>query len=197
MKQNREYRNAEEFNANQEMIVDGYATLFNKPYELYEFDGVKYFEVIDRNAFKNCDMSDVIFQYDHDGRVFARTSNNTLNVSVDDVGLKVVADLSKSPVGREVYEEIKNGLTTKMSFGFRVKKDIYDKDTKTRTILEISKLYDVSAVSIPANDFTSITARNFFDGVIEKELLERKEKREKDILKIKTLIELERIKNEY
>ena len=158
-----------------EFFVEGYATTF-KPYELYEFDGVKYFEAIDRNALVGADMSDVILQYDHSGKVLARMSNGTLGLEADDNGLYVYADLSKSRASKDLYEEISNGLITKMSWAFTVQEDAYDRATRTRTITKIKKIYDVSAVSIPANSDTDISARSYFDGVIEaekQELLEQ------------------------
>ncbi len=157
-----------------EMIVEGYATTFNQPYTLYTSRYYTIVEQIDPGAFNGCDMSDVIFQYDHTGRVFARNKNGTLSLEVDSVGLKIRADLSGTEIGRQLYQEIKGGYTDKMSFGFVVAEDrreyVEDREneheTCTRTITKVSKLYDVSAVSIPANDMTSISARRFADGVI-------------------------------
>jgi HK97 family phage prohead protease len=171
-----------------DFYVEGYASIFNKPYELFEFNGVKYYEVIDRNAFINSDMSDVIMQYDHSGKVFARQSNKTLIVSPDETGLFIAADLSKSEAARGVYEEIKSGLITKMSFSFTVGEDSYDRDTRTRTITKIKKVYDVSAVSIPANADTEISARSYFDGVIEAEKRESLERRMR-ALKLQILLQ--------
>ena len=198
VKQNREYRavklpfslpeNAEK-RFDTEFEVQGYATTFNVPYEIYEFDGVKYFEIIERSALDGADMSDVIMQYDHSGKVLARQSNSTLIIEPDNHGLKVYADLSKSTSSKELYGEIKSGLINKMSWAFRVIEDSYDKETHTRTIKKIRKVYDVSAVSIPANDDTDIAARSYFDGVIEmekQELLERKRR----IQKLKLLTEV-------
>ena len=126
-------------------------------------------------------MTDVIMQYDHEGRVFARNANGTLEVTPDEKGLYVRADLSGTEAGRELYDEIKGGYTTKMSFGFRVAEDVRENKEihetgrieVTRKITKISKLYDVSAVSIPANDATEISARNFGEGVIEEVKAER------------------------
>ena len=191
----REYRNLSilQPQANQKRIdsehyVEGYATTFDKPYELYEFDGVKYYEVIDRHALDGADMSDVIMQYDHEGKVLARKSNGTLIVEPDDNGLFVCADLGKSQASKEMFEEIGSGLVTRMSWAFVVTEESYDRETRTRRILKIKKVYDVSAVSIPANDDTEISARSYFDGVIEmekQEMLERKKQ------KLKLLLELE------
>jgi len=172
-----------------EYYVEGYATTFDKPYLLYEWDGNKYYERIDKNALVGADMSDVIMQFDHGGKVLARLSNKTLGVEIDDHGLFVFADLSKSRAAQDMHEEIKNGLVTKMSWAFRVTEDSYDRDTRTRTILKIAKVYDVSAVSIPANADTDISARSYFDGVIEMEQQERLERR-KQILKIKLMMEV-------
>lgn len=163
------------------MLVEGYATIFDQPYILYESKSYKIVEQIDPHAFDDCDMSDVIMQYDHEGRVFARNKNGTLTLSVDNIGLKIVADLGGTEIGNQLYEEIKGGYTDKMSFAFVVAEDKreYTEDhesgfeTCTRTITKISKLYDVSAVSIPANDMTSISARKFSDGVIEEIKAER------------------------
>lgn len=153
-------------------IVEGYATTFNDPYTLYSEPGYIFQEQVDSKAFDNADMSDVIMQYDHEGRVFARKSNGTLQLDADDHGLKVRADLSGTEIGRQLYEEIRGGYTTKMSFGFTVNSDELAKEeteslmTITRTITGIKKLYDVSAVSLPANDATEISARNYGEGVI-------------------------------
>ena len=164
-----------------EFYVEGYATTFNKPYLLYEFDGVQYFEVIDRNALVGADMSDVIMQYNHEGKVLARQSNKTLGIEADESGLFTFADLSKS---RDAQ-----GLITKMSWAFKVLEDAYDRDTHTRTILKIKKVYDVSAVSYPANSDTEISARSFFDGVIEAERREALA-RKAQLLKLKIMLEV-------
>ena len=103
-------------------IVEGYATTFNQDYKLFGDDRFQVLESIDRHAFDNADMADVIMQYDHEGRVFARKSNGTLVLTADDHGLKIRADLGGTDIGRQLYEEIKGGYTTKMSFGFSVKK---------------------------------------------------------------------------
>ena len=183
-KTNREYRNIFEVRTkdSEEYIVEGYATTFNQPYTLY---GGKYYEVkeqISPDAFNECDMSDVIMQYDHEGSVFARTRNKTLELSVDSKGLFVRANLGGTEKGRSLYEDIKGGYIDRMSFGFVVAEDEktytndYDEEKETclRTITKISKLYDVSAVSIPANDATSISARKFSDGVIAERDAERR-----------------------
>lgn len=156
-----------------DFYVEGYATTFNEPYVLYEYDGVQYKEIIDRGALDGADMSDIIFLYDHEGNVLARRSNGTLIVEPDDHGLFVAADLSKSAAARNMYEEIQNGLVTKMSWAFKVREDSYDRVTHTRTIKRMKKVFDVSAVSKPANPSTDISARSYFDGVIEAEKAER------------------------
>lgn len=169
--------------------VEGYATTFNKPYLIYEWDGVKYYEEIDRHALDDADLSDVIMQYDHQGKVLARLSNKTLGIEPTDSGLFIFADLSKSQAAKELYEEIGNGLVTKMSWAFTVKEDKYNKETRTRTITKIKKVYDVSAVSIPANGDTEISARSWLDGVIDAERREALE-RKRQILKIKLMMEV-------
>lgn len=210
LSEGREYRDISSIERieGDEKIVEGYATTFNQPYELFRdaWGGNTYIfrEQVDPNAFDNTDMNDVIMQYNHEGRVFARTNNGTLGLNADQKGLHIRADLGGTEIGRQLYEEIEGGYTDKMSFGFRVGKDkteqTEERDNETgmvtvtilRTILEISKLYDVSAVSIPANDATSISARNYCDGVIAeiKEEFLAREQRERQKRKIKILTEV-------
>ena len=180
-------------------IVEGYATTFNQPYELWR-DGPDYIflEQVDRGAFDKTDMSDVIMQYDHEGRVFARTNNGTLELRTDDHGLHIRADLSGTEIGRQLYEEIKGGYTDKMSFGFTVDSDerlITEENgvvTILRTVKSVGKLYDVSAVSLPANNATEISARSWCDGVIQQLTEERRkaEERERKKKKIKIMLNL-------
>lgn len=161
-----------------DFYVEGYASTFNDPYVLFEdWDGNEYREIISPDAFKDADMSDVIMQYDHEGKVLARMSNGTLVVEPDAHGLFIAADLSGSQAARDLYEEISNGLVTRMSWAFSLGADEYDRDSKTTTITRVKKVYDVSAVSLPADPNTEISARNLLNGVIEqsrKELARRK-----------------------
>ena len=211
VKNDREYRNMVEVeiaqNEDDRKIVRGYASTFNQPYTLYEEDDYRVKEVVDSEAFKDTDMSDVIMQYDHMGRVFARISNNTLTVTPDERGLLIEADLGGTELGRQLYEEIKGGYTNKMSFGFKVDSDkrtnLIDSDGKNtvvRRITSVRKLYDVSAVSIPANDATSISVRNLSDGLIEEIQAERleaeKRERAKEALELKIKIMEVELKHE-
>ena len=203
-KTNREYRAMTmqaEGSEDESKIVKGYASTFNQKYELFRDGEFIVSEIVDARAFDNCDMSDVIFQYDHCGRVFARKSNGTLRVQPDDIGLYIEADLGGTDAGRELYEEIKGGYTTKMSFGFIVSEDRWDDYPRAdgtvetvRTILKISKLFDCSAVSLPANDNTSISIRSQLNGEIERLRAERLKadeiKRAKLALKIKIMQEV-------
>lgn len=168
----------------EDFTVRGYATTFDDPYVLYEDKDMVLREIIDHDALNDADLSDVIMQYDHEGRVFARTSNNTLTVEPDAHGLSMSADLGGTDLGRGLFQEIKGGYTTKMSWGFTVnrERDEWKSETapdgrslETRIIHSVRKVYDVSAVSLPANDATEISARNLADGVIERVKAERLE----------------------
>lgn len=175
----REYRKAGDFTPaeareNEEnYIVEGYATTFDDPYVLYDDGDLRISETVDRDAFTGADMSDVIMQFDHTGRVYARQKNGTLELSTDDHGLKIRADLSTTPASRELYAEIKAGLISEMSFAFTVAEDDFDAATGLRTIRKIKRVYDVSAVSIPANPSTNISARNYVNGAIDAVKAER------------------------
>lgn len=195
IKAEREYRTMELMEAPQnnenEYIVEGYATTFNDPYVLFSDGDREYKELVDSRALEGTDLRDVIMQFDHSGMVFARTKNETLQLSTDEHGLKIRADLSKTEASRQLYEAISAGLVDQMSFAFTVDDEDYDKDTRTRTIKHIKKLYDVSAVSIPANPGTEISARSAFEGYIEAEHLEEMEaeqrKKQKQRIRILTM----------
>lgn len=204
IKENREYRAAGLFKcvqraegSEESYVVEGYATTFEEPYLMYEYeDGLKCYERVDRKALDGADLSDVIFQYDHSGMVYARIRNMTLQLTIDDHGLFVRADLGKTQASRDMYEAINTGLVCEMSFCFTIKEEAYERDhenhTRTRVITRIGKVYDVSAVSIPANPGTEIAARSLWDGVIQRELEEVQELEKRNYKKklIKLLTEV-------
>lgn len=201
----REYRNfvlavmdqAAEEEQEERKIVQGYASVFNHPYTLYQDDEFVIQEQVDSKAFDEADLSDVILQYNHEGRVFARTKNDTLKVTPDDEGLAIEADLGGTDIGQQLYQEIKGGYTTQMSYGYTVNDSSWEdrklEDGRTlslRTITSVGKVYDVSAVSIPANDATTISVRNLSDGVIEQIKAERLEALELERRKLHMKIKL-------
>lgn len=176
VKKGREYRALQDFSLvpregeSDAYKVRGTAIVFDTPTCLFEVDGVKYYEVIDRHALDGCDLSDVIFNYNHGGKVVARLRNKTLTLTITDRGLDMGADLSGTAAGRDLYEEIDGGYVDKMSFSFVVRAAEYDAATHTRRITKIRKLYDVSAVDIPAYEETSLSARSFFEVEHSKEV---------------------------
>lgn len=190
----REYRQME-LRVNSEdknYMVEGYASTFES-YVLFEEDGIKYSERIEPTAFDEADMTDVVFRIDHEGPVYARTSAGTVNLWVDEHGLGQKTDLSKTQRARELFDEIEAGNYPKMSFAFRVADDEYDKETHTRIIKRIAKVFDVSPVSFPANPTTelSVSTRDYFNGVIEAEKAERLEAEKREIQKKKIRILME------
>lgn len=180
--------------AQDEYIVEGYATTFNDPYRMFTYEGVDYYEQIDRDALTDADMSDVLFLYNHEGMVFARISNGTLTVAPNERGLYIRADLGKTEQSRSMYEQIKAGMVTQMSWAFTIADDgdTYDEDTHTRTINRVAKVYDVSAVAYPANPSTDISARSYFDGVIEEEKKRRSDRERVENLREAIRAKLER-----
>ena len=174
-----------------ELVVEGVACQFDTETVLYKGKYYECREKIATGAFDNCDMTDVIFNYNHCGRVYARTRNKSLALSVKEDGLHMRATLMPEDNGHaELYRDIQSGLIDKMSFAFHVKESSYeyieraDEPTiEIRTITEIDKLYDVSAVDIPAYDTTSISARGAFDAEREKRIAESKKLEEERIAK--------------
>lgn len=143
----------------EELWVEGYAARFNSPTVLFEMDGNEYKEQISSDAFVDAKMEDVIFNYNHSGKVMARTRNKTLQLNVDDTGLFIRARLDGTEEGRRLYDEISKGYIDRMSFRFTIGQEAYDYQNRTWTVLRVNRLYDVSAVDIPAYDDTSIEAR--------------------------------------
>lgn len=143
----------------QKMVLEGYAIVFDQ--ETLIGDKEKGFiESIDRNALKNANMKDVPMKYNHDDSflIIARTRNNSLRLTVDDIGLKVRAELIDTDSNKDIYKMVKAGLLDKMSFAFTVSSQKIDRsgDIPKRTITSIDRLYDVSIVDLPAYDQTSI-----------------------------------------
>lgn len=139
------------------MKVEGYAAVFDSVTDLGWMK-----EVIDRNAFDNADMSDIVMKYNHEDSVLpmARTRGGSLQFDVDDHGLKIRANLPNTTVNKDIFTLIKEGVLSKMSFAFTVANEEYDYDTDTRRILAFDKIFDVSVVDVPAYDTTEIYARS-------------------------------------
>ena len=176
--------------------VEGYAARF-EPYVLFEDEDGPVYERFERGCFDNCDMSDIIFQLNHEGTVMARQSNGSLIVEVDENGIFTAADLGRTEAARRLYEEISAGMITKMSWGFFLGDYEYDRESRTIVHRTVKKIFDVSAVSIPANNNTEINARGWVNGVIdlaarsEAELEERRRK-----LRLKITLQQEGQSNE-
>ena len=128
-----------------------------------------------------------------------------MTVQTDNTGLFVRANLKNSDLGPGLYRDIKNGFVDRMSIQFTIaetsREEIRNDEDRTlkvvRTITKVGKLYDVSAVGIPANDGTDISARSAADGVIRELEAERlkEQKRAREIEQIKLRLKLERVKS--
>ena len=164
--ENLEVRESEE--DSESMVVEGYAVVFDSP-ATHGFT-----EIIDKDAFNECDMKDVCLKYNHDDShlILARTRNGSLRLNVDDKGVFIHAELIDTTSNRDVYKMIQARLLDKMSFAFTVEEEKWDLATDTRTILKIDKLFDVSVVDTPFYDATSIYARALSTLENEKEKLE-------------------------
>lgn len=187
----REYRNfASTFTAEpdgaDEYRVRGYATTFDVPYDFGPYGDR---EVVLSTALDGADMSDVIFQLNHEGPPLARQKNGSLKLEVDKHGLGVEARLNGSRQARDQYEAIASGLIDKMSWGFMLAEDgyEYDPDQRLYMITKVTKVFDVSCVSIPADQDTEIFARSYINGAIERERREsaQREKRARQMAALK------------
>ncbi|MCD8025079.1 MAG: HK97 family phage prohead protease [Candidatus Gastranaerophilales bacterium] len=168
----------------QKKILEGYAVVFDCPTVLFEADGIEYKEIIAKEAFNNADLKDVCLKYNHGDSmgILARTRNDSLQIIVDDYGLKFRAKLLDTPSANEVYTNVKNNLLDKCSFAFRCEEDSYNQETHTRTILKIKRVYDLSVVDIPAYDETNVEARSYFDGIAKQQNVMERTKRLKRLI---------------
>lgn len=179
------------------MVVEGYAVTFDQE-TLIGDEEHGFLETIDRKAFENADISDVPFKYNHTDNhlILARTRNGSLQLEIDEKGLKIRAELINTQSNRDVFKSIEAGLLDKMSFAFTVSGQSWDRsgDIPKRKITAIDRLFDVSVVDLPAYDSTSIAvARSLELADAELKALENAENEAKaevlrKRLKIKTNI---------
>jgi HK97 family phage prohead protease len=136
--------------------ISGYAVVFNEPSE--NLGG--FIEYVNPDAFDNVNLSDVVALYDHNfANVLGRTSANTLKLDIDKKGLHFILDIPNTTLGNDVYTNIRAGNLKGMSFGFTVNSDEWGKetdDTPKRTINSIGSLYEVSVVTMPAYQETTV-----------------------------------------
>lgn len=210
----REYRNFNSFQtiikrseiegeAEKKEMVEGYASTFEE-YSLFDFGTEEWRERIEPTAFDEADMTDVVFLRDHEGRVFARTKNNTISLMPDERGLFTITDLSRTAASREMYEDIAAGNYSQMSFAFTVAEQHFEesqlgeKTIYTRIIDRIKKVYDISAVAFPANPTTDIgvSIRSVFDGGIEELRAERLKAQEAEA-RAERAKKLEELRNKF
>ena len=179
---------------NSPKFVEGYATTFEDPYVLWEEPdwvdsrgevqkGWKYVEVMHDGCMEGADVSDVIFLYDHEGRVYARNRNETLFIEPQLHGLYIAADLSRTSLAEQMYEDIQAGMVDRMSWAFTIAEEDVEEDEENRTVTfhvrRIKKVFDVSAVSRPADPNTEISARRVIDGAIEERRLREAQQAER------------------
>lgn len=146
------------------MIIEGYAAVFDSE-TLIGNEEWGFYERIEKNAFDGANMKDVPLKYNHSDSVpiLARTRNKSLELSVDDKGLFIRAELLDTQDNIDMYKRIKAGLIDKMSFAFTVAKEGEDWEkgkTPKRSIKRFDRIFDVSVVDTPAYEDTSIYARS-------------------------------------
>lgn len=144
-------------------IITGRPIVYETPTVINDPNGGSYTEIIKQGALNNADLSDVHLLYNHDlSKVPLARTPKTMQLKVDDNGLTFTAELPDTAAAMEVYEAIKRGDLSGMSFAFKVPDggDSYDAMTNTRSIYSFSKVYECSIVPFPAYPTTSVEARN-------------------------------------
>lgn len=146
--------------------VEGYAAVFNEETLIWKSDytGYEYREVILPGAFDAADFSKCVLNYNHGGMLLARTASGTLQLVVDERGLKLTANIADTSIGSDVFALIKRGDLSKMSFAFITngEEEEIDRANKiyTRKIKSVKAVYDVSIVDNPAYEGTSVNTRD-------------------------------------
>lgn len=164
------------------LILRGTPVVFDTPTVLFEYDGIKYYEQIDRGAFDEADMSDFILNVNHQLAPYARSKNGTLNYNIGDT-FDIEAFLNAEDERHvQLYRDVKTGLIDQMSFSFTIREQSYDEEKRLRHIKRVKKLYDVSAVTFPAYEQTSISARSFFEEERRKEIERLEQERRKKLI---------------
>mgnify|MGYP001142080780 CR=1 FL=1 len=175
--------------------LEGYIAKFDTYTELWE----GFFEKIDRNAFNDTltDGHNIFLVYHHDmSKVLSSTRNNTLVLSIDDIGLKFKATINKNlTYANDVYELVKSGECRGCSFGFYVLEDDIqynnEKDEVKRTLLKV-ELLEGTITPIPAYENTEVYAR--CKNILAEE--RQKLQVDKELENLKTDLELIKILNE-
>lgn len=173
-------------------ILEGNPVVFDQKTCLGQgWDGNDIYEVMEKDCFKDADISDVVFNVNHGegNHAVARTRNGTLSLETRDDGVHCTIKLDKSnPRCVQVYKDVKSGLLDKMSFAFTIKEESYDKEERCYHVRKIDKVYDVSAVEFPAYGTTSISARRASEAVAERKRAVAREVETKKELLIRKIV---------
>ena len=152
-------------------FLSGRPIVYNSRTDLGWYD-----EIIEAGALDSTDLRDVRFLVNHDTNMIplARSRNNTDNstmqmvVDGDGMGIRVDLDTENNAEAKSLYSAVSRGDITGMSFMFTVDADSWDdieSEHPTRTIRAIGKVFEVSAVTFPAYEATSINARGLADAL--------------------------------
>jgi uncharacterized protein len=138
-------------------VICGTGTVFNQRSEFLGF----FYEKIERTALDNVDLTDVIGQFDHKV-LLGRTGNNTLNINIDDEGLKYEIYPSDATDNKDAVIKVKRGDVVGSSFIFTTAEDgveyVKQEDgTWLRTVHQIARYYETGPVSLPAYKQTDAT----------------------------------------
>lgn len=169
-----------------DMILEGKAVSFDDETELFEYEGTKVFESIDRHALDTTETRNCFLKFNHSDEVMpmARTKNGSLRLDIREDGMYIRAKLSDTTAGKDLYTLVKDGTLDKMSFAFTIDEEdrLEAEDGKkvTYKVKKIRQLYDVAVVPLPAYDNTEIYARRLGDVETRREQLES-EKRKRDL----------------
>lgn len=148
--------------ASKDLVLTGMPIVFDTATVIHDPFIGDYTEIIERSALDGVDLTDTRLLYNHDlQRVPLARAPKTMSLTVTDKGVEMRAVLANTEDAKAVYTAVERGDLDGMSFGFKVPDggDTFDRNTNTRTIHKIEKIYEVSVVAFPAYATTSVEAR--------------------------------------
>jgi len=160
------------------LVIRGYAIVFNDPVEIYDAYYGKFTETITRDSLTTTDLSKVYLLWNHDTSLVLGRSDVNLRLEVDDKGLFYEAVLPNTQSARDAYNLLEAGIVDGMSMGFH-SEDFIDRSTGNRIIKTINDLYEISIVPFPAYEDTVAMVKR----EIEKQSTSKEDNRSDDAMK--------------
>tara|TARA_R110000823_G_scaffold32104_1_gene90685 strand:- start:330 stop:932 length:603 start_codon:yes stop_codon:yes gene_type:complete len=170
--------------------ISGYAVVFDKKSSVLGGKNWGFIETVARSAFDGVDLSGVIATFNHNfDNVMARADSNSLNLTIDTIGLKYSFEAPNTTSGNDLLENIRNKNVKGSSFMFTVLEQKWtykEEGTDEREIIQVDELFELGPVTIPAYPDTTAAQRSYNSNKPEAKTDNGHEQRQRDIEIFKT-----------